>query len=692
MRTTRWTVCFLIAAIAWLTTSLAGQNDKNDRQAQAALQAAVNKENVDGNLDAAIKQYKEIVSRYASQRAIVADALIHMAEAYQKQGDAQAQKIFEQIVREYGDQTAATAKARAHLGFERASGTATVLRKVWSGPDVDAESSVSPDGRYISYPAWDTGDLAIHDMVTGTNRLLTNNNYANRTYAENSSFSRDGRQLAYAWFEKDHYQLRLSNWQSAGNAQPRILYDNPDLEYVVPYDWSPDGKWIAAQFYPKDNTPTQIGLVSVPDGSARILTTLNSILRVQRPRGLFVSPDGKYLAFDQPTTENNIDVRDVFVIPVDGNGKAQAVVRDVRSVVGWSPEGTRLLFMSDRAGTGGLWALPFADGKVQEPPELLKSDIGPSLPLGVTVSGALYVYKHISSRDIAIAPIDLEAGRLLGPPVSFTKGFIEDAAFPNWSPDGKFLAYPVPCDNGCFAIRSVATGQVRRVAPTLAQAYAPSWSPDGRSLLARGKDANGRQGIFQIDVATGVATAVVLADASIMAQWAPTGKKVYYRLSNRGLIVERDLVSGAERDVYAGEAGILSPDGQYFSVASTNASTKVSSLQLIPVAGGQPREFLRLTQPEALGGRQTWTPDSRAVMFDKNTGSHMELWLAPISGGQPRKLDIDPDVWLKGSVPQTGQLGFTLSPDGRNIAVYTGTTVSEVWALENFLPATVTKK
>ena len=123
-----------------------------------------------------------------------------------------------------------------------------------------------------------------------------------------------------------------------------------------------------------------------------------------------------------------------------------------------------------------------------------------------------------------------------------------------------------------------------------------------------------------------------------------------------------------------------------------DASTKVSRLLLFPIAGGQPREFLRLTQPEVLGGRLTWTPDSRAVMFDKNTGSRMELWLAPISAEPPRKLDIDPDIWLKGSVPQTGQLGFTLSPDGRNLAVYTGATVSEVWALENFVPAPKAKK
>ena len=91
----------------------------------------------------------------------------------------------------------------------------------------------------------------------------------------------------------------------------------------------------------------------------------------------------------------------------------------------WSPDGTRLLFSSDRTGTVGLWAVSFADGKLQGPPELLRSDIGLSTSLGMTDSGTLYLYKRISTRDFAIAPIDLDEGKLLGPPVSFTQGFIE---------------------------------------------------------------------------------------------------------------------------------------------------------------------------------------------------------------------------------------------------------------------------
>jgi hypothetical protein len=59
--------------------------------------------------------------------------------------------------------------------------------------------------------------------------------------------------------------------------------------------------------------------------------------------------------------------------------------------------------------------------------------------------------------------------------------------------------------------------------------------------------------------------------------------------------------------------------------------------------------------------------------------------------GRPRKLDIDPEIWLNGSVKPENET-FSLSPDGHRIAFQMGKVVNEVWALENFLPAPKAKK
>ena len=94
--------------------------DKPD-PAKVMFEAAKKKELIDGDLKAAIDQYKTIVSKYAGQRAIVADALIRMAECYRTLRDAQASKIYQEVISKYADQKAAwRSLARSSAAVRRA--------------------------------------------------------------------------------------------------------------------------------------------------------------------------------------------------------------------------------------------------------------------------------------------------------------------------------------------------------------------------------------------------------------------------------------------------------------------------------------------------------------------------------------------------------------------------------------------
>src|SRR5690242_19247218 len=108
----------------------AGAQNEAERQ----LKAAMNADLVNGDLKAAIKQYGEIAAKYRSDRGVTAMALVHMAECYQKMGDAESRKIFERVVREYGDQKEAVTLARVRLGGTAAQNTGIVTRQVWTGP------------------------------------------------------------------------------------------------------------------------------------------------------------------------------------------------------------------------------------------------------------------------------------------------------------------------------------------------------------------------------------------------------------------------------------------------------------------------------------------------------------------------------------------------------------------------------
>jgi Tol biopolymer transport system component len=368
-------------------------------------------------------------------------------------------------------------------------------------------------------------------------------------------------------------------------------------------------------------------------------------------------------------------------------------------MMGWSPDGKRLLFASDRRGAMDLWALPVADGKPQGAPELVKPDIMP-WPLGVTTSGTLYFGVTLSDTDIEVASLDFNTGKLLSPPVRPVQSYIGYSLLRDWSPDGKSLAYVSTRVRGVgfrvLAIRSLETGQVRELRPSLRTFDGARWAPDGRSFLGMGTDFNGRQGLYRIDAQTGEVAPIAFSPAGSPFSrplWAPDGKKIYYvsflPKTNEASIRERDLASGSEREVVRRAslgAPSVSPDGRYIAARSSDPSTKSSTVLVFPIAGGEPRELLRVNPPQHFGFFVPWTPDGQGVIVSKfrDDSDRGELWLVPVADGQPRKLDLDTRILQN--------MPIRVHPDGRQIAYMAGEHKLEVWVLENFLPPAAKKQ
>ena len=423
----------LAAVLVAILVAGAQTNDEAERMFKAAKNAAL----VDGDLKAAIEQYDTIVAKYSkSDRAVTANALVLMAECYTKLGDAESRKIYERVVKDYSDQKQAVAVAQARLAEGDPTESIKGDRVVWAGENaLHVWGSVSRDGRYVSYTDWwYTGNLMLRDLSSGMSRPLTpKKDWEGEGSAISSTFSPDGKRVAYAWtnYEPRQAEVRIVDIEGTGVPEPRTVLSSEEMRGILPFDWSSDGEWLAVSVGRKDNSG-QIGVLKVSDGSLRLLKTFGW----RGPDKLFFSPDGKYIAYDLPADEA-VAQRDVFVIAVDGGSETKVVVGPASDVVmGWSPDGNQLLFASDRTGSNALWALPMAAGKPQGAPALLKPDIGPVSSLGLTASGALHVFKDTSTLALHIAPIDLEAGKLGTPVVESYR-----AARPDWSRDGKYLAY-----------------------------------------------------------------------------------------------------------------------------------------------------------------------------------------------------------------------------------------------------------
>ena len=168
-------------------------------QADVTLQRAIRKETLEGDLKGAIALYEKTVSEARNDRAVAAKALIGMAECHQKLGDSESQKIYERVLREYGDQKEAAEVARKKIGEKTDKTAGLVIRTVWA--NAQSWGSVSSDGRYLSLADKKTGDLALHDLVTGEDRRLTNHTAGGkREFSDFSIISPDGKQIAYVWY------------------------------------------------------------------------------------------------------------------------------------------------------------------------------------------------------------------------------------------------------------------------------------------------------------------------------------------------------------------------------------------------------------------------------------------------------------------------------------------------------------
>ena len=89
---------------------------------------------------------------------------------------------------------------------------------------------------------------------------------------------------------------------------------------------------------------------------------------------------------------------------------------------------------------------------------------------------------------------------------------------PDWSPDGRFIAFQQ--QNGPFQVWLLdrATKQVRRLT-TVGQNEDPSWAPDSRHLAVT-SDRDGTRAIWILDVPTGRARRLTAGEGRLAA-WSP---------------------------------------------------------------------------------------------------------------------------------------------------------------------------
>ena len=545
-------------------------------------------------------------------------------------------------------------------------------RLVWDKAPYKS-GAISPDGRFIVVTDWESGDLTVRDLGTGTTRRLTGEGYPK--LAQYPVISPDGKQVAYWWLNDKAFDLKISELDGSGS---RVLYtdDGNNNGDATPHAWLPDGKQILATI--TNRTTAKLVLISTTDASMRVL---DSDEKWRSFWEVTLSPDGRYVAYTQRVPDSR--QRDIYLLPVDG-GEETALVEHAADdhMLGWTPDGGRLVFASNRTGVMGIWIIALANGKAQGPPTLIKSDVGDIAGLGITRDGTLFYGVAFGGNNVYSAPIEPMTGKLLSSPVDAVQHNVGFNYSPDWSPDGKNIACLSNRGPGSsFIIRSLETNQVRVLRPTELVGFnftSLRWSPDGKYLLV------GSPG-HRVDVERGVASEIVPGKAGriqFRPMFTPDGKSVIHQLiSTPKSIIRYDFDSGRNAVIYRQNDRIqsltLSPDGQHLAFGDGN------SIKLMPAVGGDARELLRLEHSITA---VAWMPDGKHLLYCLSISATKgtkpatgQLWRVPTSGNEPEN--------LAGNLPVIEHL--RVHPDGRQIAFHAKndqTDKNEMWALENFLP------
>src|SRR4030042_2926329 len=136
-----------------------------EQQAQKLLSEAIYLEEVNGDLDGAIKTYQLILNKYPDNRKISAEMLLHMGMCYEKLGNQEAVKTYKRLVSNFPEQ-----KNQVAIATERLSRLRQAAEKVLAAPlmpkftkikmptKLPNDVKLSPDGKDLAmvydYKLW----------------------------------------------------------------------------------------------------------------------------------------------------------------------------------------------------------------------------------------------------------------------------------------------------------------------------------------------------------------------------------------------------------------------------------------------------------------------------------------------------------------------------------------------------------
>jgi Tol biopolymer transport system component len=696
MKTKIFVLCVMAMVIAVIASSGPIQQSAN-----LLYQSGIYKEDVEGKLEEAIAVYQEIIKKFPQDNPVAAKAWFHIGLCYEKLGNREAQKAYQQVLINYADQKEVASQARSRLAAlakpTEAPPPPPKFRRIEipGKPQIRSAAMLSPDGTRFAFLA--EGDIwtvpvsgGVHPNIAGEPVRLTTNMDAWEAGNCTVAWSTDGRWIAFRAKPNDSVYL-----VPASGGAPRRVEGIRSGDYggaqMARISVSQAGDRIV---FPTDSS----GLSKIPGKGGRAIQLVSG--RAYEPA---FSPDGKLVAYIKGEQKDGDLFESIMVVPADGG---EPIL--VSSMPGsghltdsplWSPDRRLIAFPVGRDEDSELWIVPVSnDGRPTTGPT--KIDL---TPIVTTTLHGKSVHKFMDpmggwsqKNEIAFIvekPIDSAIYRV--PALGGRATLIAlDGREPRWAPDGKRIYF-----RGKTNIESAASeGGNEKPVPIRYKVPLIVWYPtgsnevsrDGSSMVFSGgfrgnEKLPGEGGIYVVPSRGGDARRIVDSARNSLGSpsWSPDGKRVAYiktgsapaRKTNIWISPSegggsKQLTSDVDR-VAGGEVR-WSPDGKRIAFFGTD-----KTLRVIPSDGGSSQVLTKIPAAEdyfiGFYGL-SWSPDGSKLVYT----TFQKVWVISASGGNPQEVPVGFD----GS--RITQIDW--SPDGQSLA-FTGVSGAEeeVWLMSDFL-------
>jgi Tol biopolymer transport system component len=434
----------------------------------------------------------------------------------------------------------------------------------------------------------------------------------------------DGRAIAYVSGSEAH--RTILEVPAEGGAPNRLLADSASAWEITRLRYAPDGQWLtfetterkvfacpraggapqellSGQSHVWDATGRRLYYVNEqPAGGTRldtaeIRTRQGNLSAAPSPiglttgllRDLAISADGRYVLASEVQESLNLTR---LPLATGGGGPSgpeeeltpSGQVRDGYPQV--SPDGRRVLLVSNRLGEQQLWNLDLESRRwerVQVPQVACRMEQASWAPLDGRQVAALCSLPD-SAFSIWLIALDGSATREL---VSRKRGRGAGNLFCEFSPDGGRLLYGYLKDGiNQFFILDLTSGRERQLTTSRSDKYEGKWSPDGR-WVAFSANAGRAVQVWRIPAEGGPEQMLTSGDGRMRHKfYSPDGRWLYvqpshlniFRLPADGGALQR-VTNFPESDLFIEEPNI-SPDGKFLVYARSRGGSSLWLLTL----------------------------------------------------------------------------------------------------------------